>query len=617
MIWAISFGTLPPADFTFCNGTEIKTVDPAIVTGAPEGRVVRALFEGLSVWDPESLEPVPGAARAWEISDGKLTYTFHLRPESLWSDGTPVVAEDFVWSLRRFLHPETGAEYAYELWYVVGAERYTSGKPEVGDPVEVELLEKSPSARPFASGVILRGKLVNVENIGNRGKPEGHAVTGKEFPDEQSPVYIVEIDGRQRRFQKGKDGQKQPDAEGYRWLLYDFRSVGIHAPDSRTLVIRLRHPVPYFPNLMGFYPMCPVNRKCVETHGYPAWTKPRNIVTNGPYLLESRRIRDRIRLVKNPTYWDRDNVGADVIDVLAVESYTTNLNLYMTGQVDWIPTVPPEVIPDLLARPQGDFKPAPYLGTYYYMLNTKKPPLDDVRVRRALGLAIDKRQIVEKITRAGQVHARSIVPADITRYVDYTPAECGEHDVKKARALLRRAGFPGGRGFPKIEILYNTSEAHQAIAELIQSQWKRSLGIDVGLRNQEWAAYLNSRRQGDYDVGRAGWIGDYIDPNTFLEMFTTGNPNNHTGWGDARYDRLVQAAQEEKDDAGRMDYFHRAERILMDRMPVVPIYFYVSQSMVRPYVKGFHANILDVHPLKNVYVDREEKDRVMKAEGLR
>jgi len=622
LVWAVSFGTLPPADFTFSNGSEIKTVDPAIVTGQPEGRIVRALFEGLCVWDPRDLSPQPGVARAWDLSDDKLTYTFHLRRDAAWSDGTPVVADDFVWSFRRFLHPNTGAEYAYEMWYVMGAEQYTSGKVKPGDPVEIELNERPSGALPFASGIVLRGELLAVEAPSADREPGARlrqeAARGEAgFESETAgsgEIYVVKIDGRTRRFQKGA---REPGTEDYQWLLYDFESVAITALDRYTLEIRLKHPVPYFPNLMGFYPMYPVNRKCVETHGYPAWTKPENLVTNGPFLLQFRRIRDRIRLVKNPYYWDRENVRLDVVDALAVESYPTNLNLYMTGQVDWIPAVPTEVIADLLARKQGDFKPTPYLSTYYYLFNTKKAPLDDARVRRALAMAIDKREIVERITRAGQKPTRSLVPPDIKNNLDYTPAECEPYNVEKARRLLAEAGYPGGRGFPKIEILYNTSEAHQAIAELIQSQWKRSLGIDAGLRNQEWTAYLISRRMGDYHVARAGWIADYIDPNTFLEMFTTGNPNNHTGWGAPEYDRLLETARNETNDVRRMQHFQEAERILMDHMPIIPLYSYVSQDMVRPYVKGFYPNLLDTHPLKDIWVDQEEKDRVLKAEGLR
>jgi len=596
MVWAVAVGRLPPADFTFTNGDEIKTVDPALVTGQPEGRIIWALFEGLCRWHPETLEPLPGMAESWEVSPDKRTYTFAIRPDAVWSDGTPVTAEDFAWSWRRFLHPGTASEYAKELWYIEGAKKFTTRDLAPGDPVEIELHERAPGALPFAEGEIIRGKLAAIDQ------------------EEGEEVYRVEVGGRVRRFRMSES----PGGEdACRWVLYDFRHVGIRVPDEKTLEVRLRHPVPYFVDLMGFYPMFPVNRRCVETYGFPAWTKPENIVGNGAFRLKFRRIRDRIRLVKSETYWNRENVQLRTVDALAVKSNTTMLNLYMTGQADWITTVPTEVVPELLGRPQGDFRPAPLLSVYYYLVNTTRPPLDDSRVRRALSLATDRREIVEELTRGGQAPATSFVPEALSDYVDYTPAEGGRYDPDEARRLLAEAGFPGGRGCPKVEILYNVSESHKAIAELIMSQWKRTLGIDVGLVQQEWSAYLSARRRKEYQVARAGWIGDYVDPNTFLDLFVSDNPQNQSGWSNPEYDRLIAAAQHEADDERRMELFRRAEGLLLTELPAIPIYFYVSQSMVRPYVKGLYPNIQDVHPLWAIRIDEAEKDRVLKEEGLR
>ena len=622
-VWALRVSSLPPADFTFSNLGEIKTVDPALVTGSSEGRVVDALFEGLTRWHPENLTPQPGVASHWEISPDGLTYKFLLRPEARWSDGTPITAEDFVWSFRRFLHPETAAEYAAELWYVVGAKKYTSAQIELGDPVEVELLEKPPGALPFARGITLRGRLVGiqtgtkVEAIAPLPLPihdlNDPALTGGN-PAEEAPIYWVEIDGERRRFQKGA---KIPGTQDYHWLLYDFAHVGIRAVDRYQLEIRLRHPVPYFLSLMGFYPFSPVPRHCVERFGYPEWTKPENLVTNGPYVLEFRRIRDRIRLRKNPYYWDRHNVRLEVVDVLAVESYTTNLNLYFTGQTDWIPIVPAEVIPELRRRCPEEFHSYPLLGTYYYLLNTARPPLDDVRVRRALAMAIDRKEIVEKVTRAGQRPLRSMVPTVLTVSVpEYVPQEGPEFNVAEARRLLAEVGYPGGHNFPPIDILYNTSEAHQAIAELIQAQWQRNLGIRVGLRNQEWAAYLSSRRRGDFYVARAGWIGDYVDPISFLDMFSGESPLNNTRWKHPEFDQLLEEARHESDPKRRLALLARAERILMDELPAIPLYEYVSQNLVRPYVRGFYSNPKDYHPLKDIWVDHDLKKKMQPNTGF-
>lgn len=598
LVWAVRFSPPPPAEFTFSNQTEIKTVDPALVTGQPEGRIVEALFEGLSNWDPRTLEPRPGVAQRWELSDDKLTYTFELRPDALWSDGEPVTADDFVWSYRRMLHPATSSEYAFELWYLVGAEQYTSGKVQVGDPVELELPQRPPNAPPFASGIDLRGRLEAIEP-----PSEG-----------REPVYTVQIDGQPRRFQKGA---ATPGTEDFRWLLRDFRSVGIEALDPHRLRFHLRHPVPYFVQLTGYYPFAPVNRRCLETHGYPAWTKPEHIVSNGAYLLQSRRIRDRLRLVKNPRYWDREHVAIETIDALAVESAVTAMNLYLTGQVDWVPRVPSELVPDLLRQPRDDYRPGPILSVAYYLINTRKPPLDDRRVRLALGMAVDKQEIVDRILRAGQHPARSLVPPEIRAALDYTPGECHGYDVDRAQQLLAEAGYPHGEGMPAVEILYNTDATHQAVAELIQAQWKRNLGVDARLQNQDWGRYLNSRRIGEFMVARAAWGADYISPTTFLALFAGDNPMNQSGWRNADYDRLLEQAREEKDDARRLDYFHQAEQILMDEMPLIPLFVDVSRDVVRPYVEGYYPNLLDTHPLKDFRVDRAEKARFERSGGER
>lgn len=607
LVWVFWRPQESPADFTFCNGTEIKTVDPALVTGQPEGRVVWALFEGLTTYHPQTLAAQPGMAERWEISADRKTYTFFLRKNALWSDGTPLTAEDFHWSFRRLLHPETASEYAYELWYVVNAKKYTTGEVAPGDPVEIELLEKPAGTPPHAAGRLIRGRLVAIER---------HHQEFLQGQEEAPPVYVVEIDGQQRRFQKPeREGvsPKDPTAQPYRWLLFDFDYVGIKVLDRHTLQMTLSHPVPYFLQIIGFFPMMPVPRHCLEKYGYPDWTKPENLVCNGPFLLKSRWIRDHIRLVKNPLYWDADNVRLNTVDVLAVESAITGLNLYMTGVADWIPVVPNEVVGELLQQNREDFRPAPYLAVEYYIVNTQRPPLDDPRVRRALALAIDKREIISRILRTGQEPARSFVPPSIANHIDYQPPQMPDYNPQAAQKLLAEAGFPGGRGFPKLEILYNTHESHQAIAELIQAQWKRTLGIDVRLQNQDWARYLASRRQGEFWISRAGWIADYLDPNTFLEMMTSKNPNNHGRWSHPDYDRLIAQAQVEPDETRRFALFRSAEEILLTEMPIMPLYFAVSRAMVKPYVRGYYQNVLDIHPLKNIWVDQDHKQRILKS----
>lgn len=601
LAWAISFSSQPKADFTFCNGDEIKTVDPAMASGQPEGRVISAIFEGLCNHHPESLAPTPGVATHWEISDDGCTYTFHLRKNALWSDDTPVTATDFTWSMRRFLHPETAAEYAFEMWYIRNAKKFTiQSEMQPGDPVEIELHEKLPGGRAFAEGKIIRGVLAEVD------KSEALA-----------PVYVVEVDGTRRVFRQSMDATQTPAAwrgeptETCRWVLFDFAHVGISQPDDFTVVFTLDHPVPYFLTLLSFYPMSPVNRACLETHGSPQWTKPENIVTNGAFLLESRRIRDRVRLRKNPKYWDAASVHCETIDALAVKFTTTALNLYMTGQSDWIATVPMDIIPELRKRP--DWQSKPYLGTYYYIINTGDAhgdprvakALGDARVRRALGMAINREELTEKVLEGGEIPSYNVVCGRISDSIPYRPATMERYNPEKARELLTEAGYPGGQDFPELTLMYNTSESHRIIAELVQSHLFRNLGIRIRLQNQEWAEFLTKKAKGDFHFARAGWVADYVDPMSFLLMFTSDSPQNDPNWKNPRFDALIREAMFEPDTTRRLDLLHDAEQIMLDEVPIIPIYVNVSKQMVNPRVSGWHANLLDMHPLKDIKVEKE------------
>lgn len=599
IVWVVAQGQLPPADFTFNNDGEIESLDPAVVTGQPEGRIIEALFEGLVRLGPEEREPRPGIAKSWEVSDDGLIYTFKLREGAVWSNGEPCTAEDFVYSMRRFLDPLTLAEYAYQAWYLKNAKRYSRAARgiEVGEPVEVELHEKPADAREYARGAVLRGKLVRVET--DEGVSDEALADPAKYVEHRT--FVVEIDGEEIGFRVGEPGDETGDARVCRQILLDFSEVGFRALDDYTIEMVLETPTPYWLQLVGFYPLWPVNQTCVETHGQLAWTDPENIVTNGPFTLEFRRIRDRMRLRKFADYWDADDVHVETIDALAVESLTTQFNLYETGKCDYITKVSPITARELLKiePPREDFVPAPQFGTYFYSMNVTRPPLDDVRVRQALLLAIDRAEI---IATAGSVEqpARSFSPPGIP---GYEPPQCRDTDIAEAQRLLAEAGFPGGEGFPKIEILYNFEEQHQTVAELIRKQWRRALGIDVATRNEEWQTYLSTTRQLKFDVARRAWIGDYLDPNTFLDLFVTGGENNQTGWGNEEYDQIIESAKYEKDSAVRLEMLARAEEILMAEGPIIPIFFYATRYLVRPHVKGFYYNVQDTHPLRYIRVE--------------
>lgn len=612
--WALDRGQLPPADFTFVNGTEVKSLDPAIVTGQPENRMINALFEGLTRWNPETLDPEPGVAERWDVSDDLLTYTFHLRQDAKWSDGSPVTAHDFIYSMRRFLDPRTAAEYSYQAWYVKNAKKYSGGGRAVrpGDNVEVEL-NVDPNGVNSIRGAVIRGKLVRIED------KSGNELAGDALDTAAADAslniedwtFVISTEAGEERFRYADDlsaSRNEPAAgeRHARQILLDLHDVGMRAIDDHTIEFTLENPTPYFLNLLGFYPLFPVQQQCVETFGSPQWTDVENIVCNGPFKPEFRRLRDRTRVVKNEHYWDRDNVKLNSVDFLAVESSTTALNLYLTGEVDWIYDVPAAALRTLLAeRPaRDDLNPKPMLNTYFYLLNVTRKPFDDVRVRKALSMAMDRTELTERLLGAGELPTYSLVPPGLP---GYDPPQSPHENVKEAQRLLAEAGYPEGRGFPTIEILYNTHEGHQAIAQLIRKQWQNNLGIKVRTRNEEWATFNSSQRQLNYDVSRRGWIGDYADPNTFLDMFVTGGENNCTGWGNAEYDKLIAAAAVETDPAKRLDLLHQAETILMDEQPIIPFYNYVSKNMVKPNIRGFYNNIQDTHPLSALWIDAEEE----------
>nr|MBA3483826.1 peptide ABC transporter substrate-binding protein [Pirellulales bacterium] len=303
------------------------------------------------------------------------------------------------------------------------------------------------------------------------------------------------------------------------------------------------------------------------------------------------------------------------VDFLAVESTFTALNLYLTGKVDWINDIPPPALKEILKEtpPRDDVNPQPYLNTYFYLLNTTHPPFDDVRVRRALSLATDRDEIT-RLLAGGELPAYSFVPPVLP---DYDPPQCQQPNVEEARRLLAEAGYPGGRGFPAFEISYNTHETHQMIAQVIRKQWQRNLGIHVRTRNQEFATLLSNQRSLNYDISRLAWIGDYPDPNTYLDMFITGGDNNRTGFSSPEYDRLIVDAAKEPDATKRLAMLHDAERILMDELPILPLYFYVSKNMVKPYVRGFYNNFQDSHPVSAIWIDRDEKSPNPFLEGRR
>lgn len=494
--------------FRINNMVEPESLDPGVVTGVPEHRILSNLFEGLTTADPKDLSPRPGMATSWTVSKDGLVYTFKLR-DARWTDGKPVTAHDFVYAWERVLSPKFGAKYAQQLFYLKNGEEYNKGR------------------------------------------------------------------------------------------ISDFSQVGVKALNDRTLQVTLRCPTAYFLDLTSFYTLYPIPSWAVEAHGKD-WVKPGKIVSNGPFRLVSWVPQQELILEKNPGYWDAAQVKLQKVVFLPTEDVNTAYKQFLAGESDWVPQVP--TAQQEAARSRPEYYVTPYLGTYYFRINVTKPPISDIRVRKALSLAVDRDSLTKFVTKAGQIPTSTFVPKGMR---GYEGARGPGLDVAAAKKLLAEAGYPDGRGFPKVELLYNTNELHRAITQAVQQMWKDNLGIHVDLVNVEWKVYLDRQSSLDYQIARAGWIGDYVDPNTFLDMWITGGGNNETGWSNKRYDDLVtQAGCKIVNPKERLRALQSAEQILVDEMPVLPLYSYVNTGMLSRRVKGWYPNILDQHPLKYISLER-------------
>lgn len=497
----------PRADLVFINGAEPESIDPAIVTDQVGMRISSALFEGLCRID-EAGKPQPGMAERWEKSDDRKTYTFHLRPDALWSDGVPVTAGDFVDSWQRVLNPEFGADYASQFYVI-------------------------KNARAFHEGT-----------------------------------------------------------------LKDFAQVAVTALDDRTLRVELENPTPYFIDLCAFATFAPVPLRIIKEHG-TAWIKPGILIGNGPYTLEDWLLDDRIVLHRNERYWDAANVPMKSIEILPISEPNTAINYFLTGQADLIMDkgmVPTSLTEKLKQQPY--FHTGPFLGSYFTRFNVTREPFTDPKIRLAFSLAIDRKRVTEKITQLGERNAYSLTPPGAGQ--DYQPPPGVEFDPERAQQLLADAGYPGGKGFPRVEYLYFPKPVERNIAVELQAMWREHLGVSVDLAKQEWKVYLSSMKEKNYHLCRSSWVGDYNDPGTFLEMFLSGSGNNRTGWASTAYDDLIADAAREPDSDKRNVIFQQAEKLLVtDDAVIIPIYHYVGvQFYHADKLTGVQPNMIDDHPFR-------------------
>jgi len=389
----------------------------------------------------------------------------------------------------------------------------------------------------------------------------------------------------------------------YRGKITDFEQVGVKALDDHTLRIELVGPTPYLLSLVQHDSWLPVNPKAILSFGKidtrdSKWTSAENFVGNGPFKMKSWRPNDVIEVVRNPLYWDAENVKLNGINFYSIENLNTMERAFQAGQLHKTDQVPLDKVPYYRRTHPELIRIDPYEGTYFYRINVARKPLNDPKVRLALNLAVDREAIVKNILREDQKPATGYTPPGMG---DYKPLNKIAYDPARARQLLAEAGYPNGKGFPKFTIHFNTLESHRAIAEAIQQMWKEELNIDVGLENQEWKVYLDTQNNKNYDLSRSAWIGDFMDPVTFLSMWTTGNGNNNTNWGNPKFDALIEQAARTGDPNARLEILHQAEDLFLSEAPVVLVYWYTNAYLLQPSVQNWNPLVLGNHNYK--YID--------------
>ncbi len=371
-------------------------------------------------------------------------------------------------------------------------------------------------------------------------------------------------------------------------------AVGVKALDEKTLEVRLEAPTPYFLELLSFYTYYPVNHKVQEAN--PDWANDASTyVSNGPFIFTEWKHKESMKIVKNEEYYDKDKVKLNEIHFAMIEDENTAWQMYRNDELDMAYPLPQDVTAQLSAQKDPEFVIGAELATYFYRFNTTKKPFNNVNVRRALSMTIDRKTIVESVAQGGQTPAYTLTPygiADVSGDFTQNTGELFKYDPTEAQKLLAQGLQEEGMDkMPNFVILYNTSEGHKKIAEAIQEMWRKDLGIQVTLENVEFQIKLDREDKLDFEVARSGWVGDYVDPMTFLDMFESTSQQNDTGWVNAEYDALIRAAKANLDLASRSQQLHDAEKILMSEMPIAPIYFYTAPYTLKPYVKDSYKPI--------------------------
>lgn len=603
--------------FIVGNSAEPKALDHQLVTGVPESKIISALFEGLASDHIElDDESPPGAAESWTHNEASTDWTFKLRKNGRWSDGEPVTAQDFVFAYHRLLHPDLAAYYADMLFVIENAEDYNRNRrskillangavpgatwddftdlaASPDDKVDVEDLGAAPSWESL-TGDDARARFARSKGL-DALKPDALSWI-LESPASRYPWPDTAGEDQIRALLTTLRDQHGED-------LWEMAKVGVTAEDDHTLRVRLRESVPYLPSLSCHYTWFPVPRHVVLKHGkisdrFTPWSRYPNLVGNGPFRLKTWRFHDVIEVDRNPHYWDAENVHLKGIRFHPIENPYTETRAFLAGQLHTTYSLPSDLLKTIQKKHPDKLRKEPYVGTTFVRFNTTREGLSDVRVRKALAMAIEREPIVNHISE-GHTRAVSMTPP----MGAYRPDAMLTFDPERARALLAEAGYPNGAGFPRYAMMISRP-ANRPSAETIQAMWNKHLNISITIENRDWGSYNSAQQNLQFDMASAGWIGDYLDPTTFLNMWTEGNGNNNTGWHSPEFEALLREAAYKGDPAERYDVLRQAERVLMQDMPIAPISHYSRNYLLHPAVRGWHAKLLDNHPWKEVRFEK-------------
>ena len=619
----VFFGkTDPPRDniMRYVSGSEPESLDPQISDGQPEARLYMALYEGLVEYDPKTTVPIPALAERWEVNKDSSELNFHLRRNGRFSNGDPIKASDFVYTFRRGLSPKVASRTAALAYYIKYAKSYNEGAVFAQDPDGKFLLADDfageRSTQESDSTQTAPKPLSSTPNLSIAS--EYPPIPEDKTPDLDTPFHQfmhspdrLVLPGDQKKRTKAIEANPKLKAviDGKKFVPVKAEDIGVEAVDDYTLRISLAQPAPFFLSLMPHQFFRVIDQKTVEKFG-TAWTREQNIVTSGPFTLEAWKHYDRVVVKRDPMYWDHDSVKLDGILFYTVVESSTIMNLYKAGEIDatqnhavlaaWL---------DMIA-PYKDYMDAPEAAIEYYQFNCTRPPTNDVRVRKALNMSVDKKTV------GAWRHAKpltAITPGGM--FPGYPQPNGDSFDPEKAKTLLADAGYHDSSGkfdpskFPvdQIEITVNPEGTNIPLAEFIQAQWKQNLGIVIPIKIMEQATFLAGRSKLEYKgISRNGWGADYMDPFTFLGLYYTPGGTNGTGWWDPNYAALLDEANRTGDHQKRYDLLARAEALALDAQPVIPLMTTSARWVKKPYIKGMYPNPASLFPWKWVYIERDQ-----------